>query len=604
MPNRVNLVGLGRVFEIEKPAIFSRRADFHRFISLPPNRICEMTTLNFGHKGNEKKKKESKEVIFPLWRNLNWCIYRNGSMYIYIYIYKWMYIYIRVYPPSFSWFLLSFQLVLIHTYFCLSCTTVGQDIHRHRHIHTVWNTQTKITMKLQHAALMVAGALASSATAIEVELGNEESVCNAATDLVDGIMDYYLGTRYAGTVGMFQQPYYWWEAGLVFGGMIDTWKFCNNDTYVGIIQEAIVHQKGPDNDFFNVENQTDVEANDDQVFWGFTVMEAAERGFPMYSNDENDVNYAQLAMNVYNNMAPRWDDQNCGGGLRWQILDTMNGWDYKSMISTGGVFALGARLARYTGDDSLKRSSKRILQWMKQSKFVVQNEGNDFYNVNDGAEIVHGACPVVNGALWSYNYALMLMGSAYLYNATGEQFWDNELGLFLGGLEHYMVNTTGGNTLYEYQCEKWQRCNNDQRAFRAVVARTLGEIYQLAPQYSERVLALIDSSAAGAAASCSGGSDGKTCGINWGINGWDGLYGLGEQISALEIIQNSLIPQVPPPCEEDTCGEKLASDVSIVVVPTPTIFRTFTTTNTVHKTATLIHSSVENVFYTGTTSSA
>lgn len=66
LPNRVNLVGLGRVFEIEKPAIFSRRADFHRFISLPPNRICEMTTLNFGHKGNEKKKERIKGGHFPV----------------------------------------------------------------------------------------------------------------------------------------------------------------------------------------------------------------------------------------------------------------------------------------------------------------------------------------------------------------------------------------------------------------------------------------------------------------------------------------------------------------------------------------------------------
>ena len=42
-------------------------------------------------------------------------------------------------------------------------------------------------------------------------------------------------------------------------------------------------------------------------------------------------------------------------------------------------------------------------------------------------------------------------------------------------------------------------------------------------------------------AQCSGGSDGVTCGQTWNSTTWDGKDGLGEQMSALAIIQNNLI---------------------------------------------------------------
>lgn len=449
---------------------------------------------------------------------------------------------------------------------------------------------------------LVAASVLSTAGALELTVGDTDSVCSAATELVDGIMDYYLGTRYGGTVGMFQQPYYWWESALVFGGMIDTWKICNNYTYVSTIQSAISHQKGDSNDFYGVPNQTHVEANDDQVFWGFTVLEAAERDFPAYSNNSDDPSYADLALNVYNSMADRWDADNCGGGLRWQIMSNMSGWTYKSTVSNAGVFALGARLARYTGDNELVKSSSRILRWMKKAFFVhaptddSDNAGN-YYNVYDGADIVNGSCPVVNGAIWSYNYALMTMGSAYLYNATGDDAWGSELDKFLGGIEHYFLSPNATDVLYEYQCLQWGRCNNDQRSFRAIVARALGDVVVLAPSFADRANKIIDASAKGAASACSGGSDGHTCGMSWSDGDWDGFYGLGEQIAALEIIQNSVIGSIGVPCTEETCGDKLDSS-SFVTVPAPTVTRHFTKTSTDVHTETHTTSVVTELFYT------
>lgn len=437
----------------------------------------------------------------------------------------------------------------------------------------------------------------SLTNAIELTVGDVNSVCDASTSLINGIMDYYLGTRYGGTIGMFQQPYYWWEAGLTFDMMIESWSICNNYTYVSIIQDAIYHQKGDENNFYNVANQSDVEANDDQVFWGFTVMEAAERNFPQYSDNSDDPNYAQLALNVYNSMAPRWDADNCGGGLRWQILSNMSGWEYKSEISNAGVFALGARLARYKNENELVRSSNRILKWMKKAYFVNQPDGEDYYNVYDGANIVDGSCPVINGVIWSYNYALMTMGTAYLYNTTGDDYWSDELEKFIGGIEHYFINPNTTNILYEYQCYLWGNCNNDQRVFKAVVADSLGKVVQLAPQFKNRALAIINASAEAAAASCSGGSDGHTCGTDWSTDGWDGMYGLGEQVAALSVIQNTVIDQTDIPCQEDTCGVHFEDD-SFSTIPITTVTRYHTQTHTETKTMTDTISSDTTVIYT------
>lgn len=58
-----------------------------------------------------------------------------------------------------------------------------------------------------------------------------------------------------------------------------------------------------------------------------------------------------------------------------------------------------------------------------------------------------------------------------------------------------------------------------------------------------------------AAAQCSGGSDGITCGTQWTNNGvWDGTFGVGQQMTALEVIQANLIQQSTAPVTHDTGG--------------------------------------------------
>ncbi|KAG7900698.1 hypothetical protein KL935_002631 [Ogataea polymorpha] len=383
--------------------------------------------------------------------------------------------------------------------------------------------------------------LLGSVKGLDLDTTSQDSVCDAATLIIDGIMDYYEGIRYGGTVGMFQAPYYWWLAGEVFGGMIDTWYFCENDTYETIIYDALLAQIGQDKDYMP-SNQTATEGNDDQAFWGLAALQAAERNFTNPSGEYEDVSWMGLAQAVYNTMWARWDTSNCGGGLRWQIFTWNTGYDYKNSVSNAGLFNIAARIARYTSNDSYAETAETVYNWLRDVNFITL-EG-DGYQVFDGAKIGTDNCSTLSKSEWTYNYGLLIGGCAYMYNYTEDESWLTEVGRFYEGISATFLNNS---IIYERQCQESGTCNNDQRSFKSVFSRMLGATAKLVPDYHDKIMDIITASAQGAASSCSGGSDGHTCGMNWAYGGWDGWYGLGEQISALEVMQNLLIDQHDAP---------------------------------------------------------
>jgi mannan endo-1,6-alpha-mannosidase len=106
--------------------------------------------------------------------------------------------------------------------------------------------------------------------------------------------------------------------------------------------------------------------------------------------------------------------------------------------------------------------------------------------------------------------------------------------------------------MFEAGCERnppntAASCNVDQRSFKAYLSRWLAATSILAPWTGELIIPLLRDSALAAAQSCSGGTDGVTCGLKWWFEGWDGEFGVGEQMSALEVIQSNLISRVQGP---------------------------------------------------------
>jgi mannan endo-1,6-alpha-mannosidase len=103
------------------------------------------------------------------------------------------------------------------------------------------------------------------------------------------------------------------------------------------------------------------------------------------------------------------------------------------------------------------------------------------------------------------------------------------------------------NVMFETQCELSSTCNVDQYSMKAYLARYLAGTSLLAPFTAGRVGSLLRISAIGAAAACTTGPYGNTCGFKWYINGSDGTSGLGQQLSAVEVMYALLVNLTEPP---------------------------------------------------------
>ncbi|ODQ44977.1 hypothetical protein PICMEDRAFT_35443 [Pichia membranifaciens NRRL Y-2026] len=393
-------------------------------------------------------------------------------------------------------------------------------------------------MKLVQRLVLSAGgllAVAQVAAGIDLDVSSYDSIYDACKLLAGGVMDYYWGYEYGGTIGMFTHPYYWWEAGGAFGSLIDYSYYFENTTYVETIVQAMMYQKGDGSNFMPL-NQTTTEGNDDQVFWGIAAIQAAERNFTEAGGD--NPTYLELAQATFNTMKNRWDDDTCGGGVRWQIFPWNNGYDYKNTVSNAGLFHLGARLLRYTGNDTYYMDwCDKTYDWLVDVGFI---DEKNWYAL-DGADIVNGSCTSITSYLWSYNLALMISGCAYMANYTQEEKWHNRT---MGFLESSKVFFDNYGVMYEATCMPVHTCKTDQRSFRAYLARFLQLTAILVPETQDTINERMETSAKAVALSCVGGYDQHTCGMNWSYSGgnnatygWDGYYGLGEEMSALEVVQ-------------------------------------------------------------------
>ncbi len=79
-------------------------------------------------------------------------------------------------------------------------------------------------------------------------------------------------------------------------------------------------------------------------------------------------------------------------------------------IANGCFFNIGARLARYTKNDTYTDWSVRTWDWLVDVEYIDAE-----WNIYDGADIDKN-CTVIVKQQFSYNAAILLQGAAYLYN--------------------------------------------------------------------------------------------------------------------------------------------------------------------------------------------
>lgn len=87
--------------------------------------------------------------------------------------------------------------------------------------------------------------------------------------------------------------------------------------------------------------------------------------------------------------------------------------DQCTAIANGCYFNIGARLARYTDNNTYAELAGRTFDLMEKLGYVDAD-----WNVYDGAHLPD--CTDVNKAQFSYNAAMLMQGAAFMYNYVSD----------------------------------------------------------------------------------------------------------------------------------------------------------------------------------------
>ncbi|KAF2798041.1 glycoside hydrolase family 76 protein [Melanomma pulvis-pyrius CBS 109.77] len=378
--------------------------------------------------------------------------------------------------------------------------------------------------------------LFGAAGAISVDIGSADSIKSAAKTLAGAIVDSYNDLPKGSPIGMFEDPYFWWESGAMWSGLVEYSHLTGDSQFDAVVAKALWAQTG-DGDFLPP-NQTKSEGNGDQSVWALAALTAAENGF---TKPEAGA-WVDLAKNVFEDQALRWDETTCGGGLRWQIFTFNTGYTYKDSISTGNFFLLSARLAQFTGNKTYSEWADKSFKWLQDVKLLT-----DEYAVFDGTDSTT-KCSSVNHIQWTYPFGVLAEGAAVMYNLTnGDDTWKTAVSGFASHVEVFQENNT--SVLTEVACEKNNKCDIDQKAFKGLAARSFARAAISAPFVADQFQKILKVSAKAAVEGCSGDAKDVKCGAKWyfessnedAISIEDG--GLGEVLGALEVVQALLYPQ-------------------------------------------------------------
>lgn len=158
---------------------------------------------------------------------------------------------------------------------------------------------------------------ASAVSAIVLDVHDRNSILDATHLLAHGVQELYNGNVSGGTPGKWPfPPYYWWQSGGAWGGMMQYWAFTRDESYTSVMLDALVSQLGPGYDFI-VPQEASNSGNDDVAFWVIVAMAAAEYGFPPPPSPAPG--WHHIVENAWNDYALRWmttGSDKCGGGLK------------------------------------------------------------------------------------------------------------------------------------------------------------------------------------------------------------------------------------------------------------------------------------------------
>ncbi|KAJ5110945.1 endo mannanase GH76 family [Penicillium argentinense] len=398
-------------------------------------------------------------------------------------------------------------------------------------------------------AAFAAALLAGSAAAIDLDIKDEQSIKDAAKTIASSTMSYYANRDSADIPGAIVTS--WWEGGLLFDIMIQYWSLTGDDSNNDAVTEGMYWQRGSGNNYFP-SNYSSYLGNDDQLTWGLAAMTAAELDYPQNSSM---LTWAMLAENVWNVILSRWDEENCYGGLRWQIWPYQIGYTMKNAYTNGAFFELSARLGRFTKNQTYVDWAEKIWEWSAKSSLL----DVDTWKIYDSTNCKDN-CEAASHIQWSYNYGTYMTGAAYMYNQVsssapkqnnggsqanndktdGKDKWKTALNGLFNTSQIFFPEKYGGKIMSEVTCEPQELCN-DEILFKGLFAQDLSLIAQVAPYTESNIIPLLQGSAVAAAKSCTGGTNDDLCGIKWYKSEYDGRSGFEQQLSATSILMTNMI---------------------------------------------------------------
>lgn len=397
-------------------------------------------------------------------------------------------------------------------------------------------------VRLSSRSLLAGLGLAAqhSRAALTVDLSSSDSIKEAASQVAEDLLTFYRGDEPGWVPGILPGPppdgdYYWWQGGAMWGTLLDYRHHTGDKTYDDMTSTAMLFQVGDNRDFMP-RNWSASMGNDDQAFWALSALVAAETGFTdPPAEDPQWLSLAQAVFNEQTHEERRVPSGNCQWGLRWQVYQTNNGFDYINTIANACYFNIGARLARYTNNDTYMELAGRTFDLMEKLGYVDAD-----WNVYDGAHLPD--CTDINKAQFSYNSAMLMQGAAFLYNYTnGEQVWQDRVqGLLTRTLEVFFPD----GIAFEPACEPGN-CNADMRSFKGFLHRWMGSTAMMAPFTYDTIMPVLKTSVEAAVKQCTGGDNGRFCGFHWSTGVFDGKTGAGQQMNVLGGL-TALLSASPP----------------------------------------------------------
>jgi len=256
------------------------------------------------------------------------------------------------------------------------------------------------------------------------------------------------------------------------------------------------------------------------------------------------------------------------------------GYNLKNAISNGGNFQLSARLAYVTRNDSYAQWATTVYDWMETSALMQTDPTAGTLYIWDNTDS-NNNCSDQTRFVWTYNYGTLLVGAAYMYNYTnGSEIWLDRVNTILNStFSLFFPSQYGGNIMSEIQCESTMLCDQDQKSFKAYLARWMAVTSLLVPTTADLIIPKLQASAQAAAGQCDGGSTGRECGMQWYTTTWDGSTGVGQQMAALSVIGSTLNKGILTPKSSETGATSQSDPNAGSTAPTdPTASRSKITT--------------------------